>query len=137
VYSEGLRYLVRPEYADGLAVLIYNHPAFNLPDPLRQPDPLKAEKYFGAGLRYYFAGQYAAAEREFLEAYRNQGQDARILYYLGLSRLPQQGKRSAALEVFRMASVLEQQNKPSPAAVNASLERIQGTLRQTLNAYRP
>jgi tetratricopeptide (TPR) repeat protein len=137
MYSEGLRYLIRPEYAEGLNALVNNHPAFNLPDPLRNPDPLRAERHYGAGLRAYFAGQYMLAEREFIEAYRNQGQDARILYYLGLSRLPQQGKRSAATVNFQMAAILEQQNKPSPAAVNASLERVQGELRRFLTTYRP
>ena len=33
----------------------------------------------------------------------------------------------------RMGAILERQNKPSPAAVNSSLERIQGPLRQYLN----
>jgi len=136
MYSEGLRYLIRPEYADGLAALVNNHPAFNLPDPLRQPDVLRSERHFGAGLRAYFAGNYSVAEKELLEAYRNNGQDARILYYLGLARLPQ-GKRQSAIVNWQMGAILEQQSKPSPAAVNSSLERIQGSLRQSLNSYRP
>ncbi|MBL8799862.1 MAG: hypothetical protein JNM56_38630 [Planctomycetia bacterium] len=136
MYSEGLRYLIRPEYADGLLGIVNNHPAFNLPDPLRQPDVLRSERHFGAGLRAYFAGNYSVAEKELLEAYRNNGQDARILYYLGLSRLPL-GKRQSAVVNWQMGAILEQQSKPSPAAVNSSLERIQGSLRQSLNSYRP
>jgi hypothetical protein len=137
LYSEGLRYLSPDNYSRGLNEIVNNHPAFNLPDPLRNPDPLRAERHYSAGLRFYFAGMYPQAEREFTEAYRNQGQDARILYYLGLARLPQQGKRQAAIVNFQMASILEQQNKPSPAAVNSSLERVQGELRRYINAYRP
>jgi len=133
-YTEGLRYLSR--YGEGLAEIVNNHPAFNLPDPLRNPDPLRAERHFSNGLRLYYQGAYPQAEAEFLEAYRNQGQDARILYFLGLSRLPQ-GKQDAAKVNFQMGSILEQQSKPGAASVNASLERVQGELRRYINQFRP
>jgi hypothetical protein len=136
VYNEGLRRLIKPEYSEGLSKLIYNHPSFNLPDPLRIPDPTRADKHYSAGLRMYFAGRYAEAEKELQEAYRNQGEDARILYFLGLAELAQPAKKKEAGEIFLRAYVLEQQSKPGPQAVNASLERVQGELRQYLNKYR-
>jgi hypothetical protein len=113
-----------------------NHPAFRRPDSLKPPDQLLAEKHFGNGLRFYFDRQYPQAEKELLEAVRYNDQDARYLYYLGLSRLLQ-GKREFALEDFRVGARLERQEKPSPAAVAGSLERVQGPIRQTLNKYRP
>ena len=70
------------------------------------PDPVQGEKHYAAGLRNYFSGQFAAAERELLEAYRNNDQDARYLYFLGLSRLPQEGKRPAAINNFQMGWLL-------------------------------
>jgi hypothetical protein len=129
--------LIPPNYAQGLSEIVDNHPAINLPDSLRIPDPLRAERHFGNGLRLYFNGQYANAEGEFIEAYRNNGQDARYLYFLGLSRLPQRDKTQSAMVNFEMAALLERQNKPSPAAINAALERVQGPLRQRLEGYRP
>ncbi len=87
-------------------------------------------------MRHYFLGQYPQAETELKEAYRNNGQDARYLYYLGLARLAQRGKRDQATVNFQQASLLERQNKPSPAAVNHSLERVQGEARQALERYR-
>ncbi|MFX6225937.1 hypothetical protein ABTF68_20890, partial [Acinetobacter baumannii] len=84
-YTEGLRRLIKPDYAEGLFYLVDHHPAFTLPDALRVPDPVQAEKHYATGLKLYFAGQYPQAEDEFMEAYRNNSQDARYLYFLGLS----------------------------------------------------
>ncbi len=134
-YTEGLRRLIKPQFADGLYYIVDNHPSFQLPDALRVPDLVQGEKHYAAGLRAYFAGQYALAERELLEAYRNQPNDARYLYYLGLSRAAQ-GKRAAAIDNFQRGWLLERQNKPGAAAVGAALERVQGPARQTVNAYR-
>jgi hypothetical protein len=134
-YNEGLKRLIKPEYSKGLSEIVYNHPAFNLPDPLRIPDPARADKHYSAGLRFYFAGRFADAETELYEAYRNQGQDARILYFLGLSEL-MQGKKDRARVAFQMAYNLEQQSKPGPVAVNASLERVQGETRKYLDQQR-
>jgi tetratricopeptide (TPR) repeat protein len=142
-YTKGLDLLTRggqarmkPEYIRGLNFLIQNHPAFKRPDSLNPPDPILGEKRFGEGLRYYNSHLYPQAEREFFEAVRYNDQDARYWYYLGLARLLQ-GKQAEAGEDFRSGSLLERQNKPTPAAVSFSLERVQGPLRQTLNAYRP
>jgi hypothetical protein len=134
--SRGGQARLKPEYLAGLNYLIQNHPAFKRPDSLNPPDVILGEKRFGEGLRYYNSHLYPYAEREFYEAVRYNDQDARYWYYLGLSRLLQ-GKQAEAAEDFRSGSLLERQNKPSPAAVSFSLERVQGPVRQTLNAYRP
>lgn len=136
-YTEGLRRLIKPDQAAGLFYIVDRHPAFQLPDSLRNPDLAVAEKHYANGLRAYFLGQYPQAEKELLEAYRNNGQDARILYYLGLARLGQQNKRDQAVVNFQMGALLERQQKPGSAAVGASLERVQGGPRRTLELYRP
>lgn len=135
-YTEGLRRLIKPDYAEGLFYLVDHHPAFTLPDALRVPDPVQAEKHYATGLKLYFAGQYPQAEDEFMEAYRNNSQDARYLYFLGLSRLSQRGKRGEAIDNFQRGWLLERQAKPNSAAVGAALERVQGEARQVLNSYR-
>jgi tetratricopeptide (TPR) repeat protein len=121
----------------GLFYIVDHHPAFQLPDALRNPDLAVSEKHYANGLREYFLGRYPQAEKELLEAYRNNGQDARILYYLGLARLGQQGKRDQAIVNFQMGALLERQSKPGSPAVGAALERVQGGPRRTLETYRP
>ncbi|MFN4259395.1 MAG: hypothetical protein ACK4RK_08845 [Gemmataceae bacterium] len=135
-YVKGLNQLIKPEYADGLQMIIDNHPAFKRPDGLRYPDTALAEKHFASGLRHYYSRRYEEAEKDFLEAIRYFDQDARYLYFLGLARLPQ-GKVQEAREDFRFGGLLERQNRPTSAAVSVSLERVQGSVRQTLNNYRP
>ena len=103
----------------------------------KDADPAEAERHFANGLRHYYARRYADAEKEFLEATRKHNQDARYLYFLGLSRLQQSGKRDDALEDFRLGAMLESESKPPRLVVNESLERIQGPERQTLNRARP
>jgi tetratricopeptide (TPR) repeat protein len=110
--------------------------------PVREPspEPLPAEdagKHFAAGLLLYRLGQYAEAERELAQAAHAQEPDARHYYFLGLAQLGQGGRQADASQSFRRAAQLERQEKPGRAVVNASLERIQGTARQTLNQFRP
>ncbi|HZT81139.1 MAG TPA: tetratricopeptide repeat protein, partial [Gemmataceae bacterium] len=135
VYVEGLRPHLRRDYADGLAEIINNHPVFKRPDSRSVPNPLLAEQHWGAGLRAYYARRWADAEREFGEAIANDSQDARYFYFLGLSRL-QQGRRADAIADFEEGYRLEELGKPSRTAVNASLERVQGPMRRTLDRYR-
>jgi Flp pilus assembly protein TadD len=112
-----------------------DHPALKRPDPIRPPDPLRAEGFYARGLRLYFQGHYEAAEQEFLQAVRFSDQDARYLYFLGLSRL-NLGKLDLAREDFRAGARLEVLEKPARGAVSLSLERVQGPHRLLLNAYR-
>lgn len=133
-FVEGMKVLC-PEYGPRLAVLVADHPAFKRPDAIRPPDPLRAEGFFGRGLRLYFERRYDEAEKEFFEAVRFSDQDARYLYFLGLTRLAQ-GKRDLALEDFRLGARLEALEKPARAAVSFSLERVQGPHRRLLNQFR-
>jgi chromosome segregation ATPase len=106
------------------------------PGASRATSPVQAEAAFGTGLSRYRAGQYSEAEKDFDEACQGLDQDARFLYYRGLSRLAQ-GKREAAVADFRQAAQLERAGRPDSRAVRSSLERIQGEQRQLLNQYRP
>jgi tetratricopeptide (TPR) repeat protein len=102
-------------------------------------NPYLADDHFGAGLGYYWSGRYHEAEREFAQAIRTAGaydQDARYFYYLALAQF-QQGNTQDAADAVRRAALLEQQNKPARAAVNKTLERVQGEQRRFLNSYRP
>jgi hypothetical protein len=134
-YVEGLRPLLPREYGNGLMYLILNHPRLKRPDSLRIPNPMEAEKHFAAGLNFYFDCDYANAEKSFLLTIENDGGDARYFYYLGLSRLAQNRRLDANAD-FDQGASLERLNRPSPAAVSESLERIQGPMRQTINKYR-
>jgi hypothetical protein len=133
-YVEGIRRLC-PEYAEGLAWLVDSHPAFQRPDVAKSPDAEKGEQLYARGLLLYFAGRLSESEQYFLEALRLGEPDARANYFLGLTRLAQ-GRRDQAEEDFRAAVKLERLNKPSPATVSRSLERIQGPERRRLNAIR-
>jgi hypothetical protein len=134
VYAEGLRPYLRRDQADLLLWLVKNHPRLSGPDARTVPNPLEAEKNYAAGLRYYNERRYSDAEKAFLGAVEQDGQDARYFYFLGLARW-QQGKRSA-YEDFEQGALLEQKNRPSRAAVSAALERVQGRARRDLNEVR-
>jgi tetratricopeptide (TPR) repeat protein len=134
-YVEGLRPHVPRNLADGLLRIIRSHPALGRPESLATPNPLEAERHYAAGLNFFFARDYADAEKDFLLAVENDNQDARYFYFLGLSRL-MQGKRREAYEAFEAGARLERQNRPGPAAVSGALERIQGPARRVVNEAR-
>jgi hypothetical protein len=123
---------------DGLRQILEEHPAFKMPDSVKPPQPLLAEKHYSSGLNQYWCRCYAKAEKEFLEAVKFYGQDARYLYFLGLSRLMQAkpAKVGAAYENFRMARRLENEGSPETTEVNAALERVQGNARRVLDRFR-
>ena len=143
--TEGLR-----EYAKGLELvfpgmptkdmntLIEEHPAFLHPDVTKQPNPFLAEQFYGKGLHLYWEKKYPEAEKLFLQAVRYFSDDARYQYFLGLSQLAQKTvlKRDAAYFSFEKGARLEAANRPLLSEINASLERIQGPLRQQLNTWR-
>ncbi len=103
--------------------------------PAEAVDPLEAEEQYAAGVRAFHRGDYAGAEGALFEAARHGGQDARYLYFLGLSRWAQ-GKGDVAAADFREAARLERQRKPGRAAVSAALERVQGAARQAVERFR-
>jgi hypothetical protein len=102
---------------------------------VQEGNPLLAEASYMAGVQSYWAGAYERAEEQFLTAIRNDNRDARYHYYLGLTRLSLR-KQSAAQQDFERGADMERQGRPSRAAVNAALERIQGSMRQSVERYR-
>ena len=73
--------------------------------------------------------------REFVLTVENDANDARYFYFLGLSKLAQNRRRDAN-DDFAQGAELEQVNRPAPAAVSESLERIQGRTRRIINGFR-
>jgi tetratricopeptide (TPR) repeat protein len=137
-YLKGLA-LVHPDLSTReLLKLVQEHPAFQIPDLSVRPSAVQAESHYGRGLTYYWSGQYAKAEDEFKKAVAFYGQDARYRYFLGLARLAQntRRKREAAWFDFEQGARLEAEDHPGRVAVNSSLERIQGPLRQYLDRFR-
>jgi len=137
-YVKGLQLLNPGVASKDLDKLVQDHPAFQQPDSLSQPNPYLAERHFGRGLHYYWEKKYPEAEEQFKAAIGYFKKDPRYHYYLGLSRLPQKGKlkRDGAIFAFEQGARLEQENPQSGYEVNASLERVQGELRNQLNRYR-
>jgi tetratricopeptide (TPR) repeat protein len=107
----------------------------NVPTPAPATDPDLAEKLFSSGLQLYYAGKHADAEEQLAAAALQNARDARILYFLGLTRVAQ-GKTDAADADFRRAVELERRKLPESSEVSAALERIQGPDRQIINRYR-
>jgi hypothetical protein len=137
-YVDGLLPLIPQDYADGLAELLNNHPAFKRPDSLAVPNVLEAERAYANGLGEFSARRYVQAEEQFLAAVKNDDQDARYFYYLGLSRWAQnkRDKRAEARLDFERGARLEKQNRPGTIVVNEALERVQGKARQEMAKYR-
>jgi hypothetical protein len=133
-YVDGLRRLLPPEYAAGLAELVRNHPRLRRPDGTGTVNPLEASKHYAAGLNFYFDGDYGSAERAFAEAVDNDPNDARYYYFLGLSRLAL-GKPEGR-EDLDQGGALEQQGRPPSPVISAALERVQGRLRRVVNEAR-
>ena len=117
-YALGLRANLDREHADELLYILDHHPKLKGPDISRIPNPLLAEAHYGAGIRQYFDHRYADAEKEFAEAVKNESQDARYHYFLGLARLAQ--KKNEAYEDFVQGAILENQGRPSRAISTAS-----------------
>jgi tetratricopeptide (TPR) repeat protein len=134
VYVKGLRPYVRNDYYQGLLTLVSNHPQLKRPESLNPPNPIEAENHYAQGLTFYYAGNYADAERQFKLATEYFSEDARYFYFLGLTRL-MLGKPEAA-EDFEQGAKLEKQNKPTSADISTSLERVQGAPRRLLNEAR-
>jgi hypothetical protein len=103
--------------------------------PSQDADLTLAEKYYSAGVIQYWKGDYAAAEKDLITATRYFKDDARFFYYLGLTLL-QEGKQAEANGAFQKGNELESKSRPSPAQINAMLERVQGTARQAIDQAR-
>jgi hypothetical protein len=119
--------------------LLNKHPALTRPKPREDQNALLAMKHYDLGRNLYWAGRFAQAEEEFQKAYSYSTEDARILYFLGLSRLRQRTrtKIGAAKVDFEEAAKIELRNPDTADDVNVALEAIQGKTRKLLNRYRP
>jgi hypothetical protein len=138
LYAKGLQLAFPGAPTKDLLKLVEDHPAFQVGERAGPPNSFLAERHFGRGLHLFWQAQYPAAEEEFRKAVTYFDQDARYQYYLGLARLQQnsKAKQEAARFNFEQGSRLEAENHPGPVMVNASLERLQGQLRQYLDEYR-
>ncbi|MBI1833094.1 MAG: tetratricopeptide repeat protein, partial [Planctomycetes bacterium] len=140
-YAKGLKMVYPNIETKELQQLIDDHPAFQQLDT-SEPNPIIAERFFGEGIHFYWAKKYPEAEAQFAQAIRYFEHDPRYQYYLGLAQLQQKTlvKRDAAIHSFEKGARLEVKlavtNPDTVRDVNASLERIQGELRQTLNKHR-
>ncbi|MBI2809132.1 MAG: hypothetical protein HYX68_29470 [Planctomycetes bacterium] len=141
-YSDGLKLIFPGIKTDELKDLIDNHPAFQRPDVSNVPNPIMAERHFGEGLHFFWAKNYIEAEKQFHQAVKYYEKDARYQYFLGMSQLAQKTRkqRDAAVFSFEKGASLEAKaSSTNPLVVrdvNASLERVQGPLRQYINTFR-
>jgi len=120
-----------------LAELLKTASAGQPAGPLSKPDPERlAEQFFGDGLRAFHRGQSAEAESAFRKALQFRPNDARYHYLLGLTLWVRKEAAGAEAE-FEKGRDLELAGRPSSRAVSAALERIQGSARQAVDAYRP
>lgn len=102
-----------------------------------KPDPVAlADKFFSDGVRNFYAGRYADAEKALTKAVAINNDDARYYYLLGLS-LHQVGKSQEATTAFERGGELEALGRPNGKQIDSILERIQGPLRLMVNNYRP
>jgi hypothetical protein len=95
----------------------------------------RAAQAYGRGVDFYFTNQFIAAEASFALAASLDQHDARYWYFLGLSRTML--GRADAEASFRKGADQERRSQPSSQAIDDSLERVQGSVRQTLSGYRP
>jgi tetratricopeptide (TPR) repeat protein len=141
-YSKGLKLAFPGIETSEMKQLIDDHPAFQQPDASGTPSPILAERHFGEGQHYYWSKQYEQAEAQFRQAVKYYDKDARYQYFLGLSLLHQKDKKKRQnadhyfSEGARLEATASSTNPDAVREINASLERIQGQLRQYLNEYR-
>ena len=137
-YIRGLEIITPGASSQELSKMVEEHPAFQQPDTLARPNPALAEHHFGRGMSAYWNKDYPSAEEQFKQAVSYYNQDARYQYFLGLSQIAQKTKlkRDAAYHAFEQGARLEAMNRPPISDINASLERLQGDLRQFLNSFR-
>jgi len=95
----------------------------------------RAAQAYGRGVDFYFTNQFIAAEASFALAASLDQNDARYWYFLGLSRTML--GRADAEASFRKGADQERRSQPSSQTIDDSLERVQGSVRQTLSGYRP
>jgi tetratricopeptide (TPR) repeat protein len=96
----------------------------------------RAGRVFGTGVVAFEAGLFDNAEAAFESATKEDPNDARYWYFLGLTRYAK-GSTAPADEAFKKGAELESRSKPAASVISASLERVQGPSRRVLAAHRP
>ncbi len=142
LYTEGLKILNKnDESAKELTQLLSKHPGLQPAGESADggADPVKADLFYNQGLTAYWNVDHRRAEQMFQKAVQAYSLDARYYYWLGLSQLAQQTreKRDFSAVNFERGAKLETANRPTMTEINASLERVQGELRQYINTFRP
>ncbi len=121
------------DWEDRLAIFVPSVPPV--------PTTPAAERDFNKGYEDYFHCEYAQAIARFDAAIAKVPSDARFYYFRGLARLGdhQSGgtsKREDGIEDLHQGIILERRGTPSPQQVSQVLVRIQGELRQWVEAFR-
>jgi tetratricopeptide (TPR) repeat protein len=137
-YVEGLKLFYPGTPTEELVKMVRDHPAFQQLDAQANADPRLAERFFSKGLDYYWQRKYKDAEFQFAQAKSYYETDARYHYFLGLARFQQKDKKKLEAAKFDLTegARLEALSRPDTVRVNASLERVQGPLRQLIAEYR-
>jgi hypothetical protein len=95
-----------------------------------------AEKLYGEGVISLRDGNLSKAQKSLTDAIAQNGEDARYHYLLGIAKW-MQGDTASANAEFEKGRRLEIEGKPGIRLINSALERVQGTPRQAVNAFRP
>jgi hypothetical protein len=96
----------------------------------------RAAKAYADGVQLYRDGRPTEAEAMLMAATRDDPNDARYWYFLGLTRWAR-GNKASADAAFKHGAELEARGLPTAGGVGASLEWVQGPARQALAAFRP
>ena len=97
--------------------------------------PKDAGRLYGKGYNLFWRGEYADALRHFEAAVSLRNDDARYLYYQGLSQLVL-GRKSLADASMSQAAQLEARRSSQQDRVARALERLQGQLRLRVESFR-
>ena len=137
-YVEGLKLYHPGAPTEELVKMVRDHPAFQQLDAQANADPRMAERYFSKGLEFFWQRKYPEAEAQFAQAKSFYETDARYHYFLGLARFQQKDRKKLEAAKFDLTegARLEALSRPDAVRVNASLERVQGALRQMIADYR-
>ncbi|MCE9546547.1 MAG: hypothetical protein K8T25_13655 [Planctomycetia bacterium] len=104
------------------------------PSSASAQDAVLAQLY-GQGVHEYNSGNYAQAHERLTAAVNAGSPDPRVFYFRGLSYL-QLGRQDEASADFKRASELEVADVNRVYPVDKALERVQGSTRMGMEAYR-
>ncbi len=102
--------------------------------PAQSQDTLLGELY-GQGVHNYFNGDYSAAYDQFTRAIDQGSRDPRCYYFRAIV-LEKTGRPDEAKKDFEKGAQLEAGGEIQSSVIARSFERVQGTLRLTLENYR-